>query len=220
MGFSGKKLFSFFFYFRDVVHVRLQSLDGIVDQKVPQKKAVKSPEILENGFKSSSSRLSFSCTNPFRSFDDDTLSDTQREILFEETPSTRNAMVAVMGYDPKDEVLYCKHLDPKTGRCFKGSQCTKIHQKPLEDGWSRDKELVYTEIPSKLKVPCIDEKLTIEATHAEDIHIFYGHISNKHYHSPKEPSLKAFHREINRPECIQKYKTFNNNIMPGKNIPF
>lgn len=154
------------------------------------------------------------------SFEDgeSTLSETEQEIFFQDTPSTRNAMVAVLGYDPKDEASYCKHYDPKTGGCFKGSQCTKIHQKPLEDGWSRDKELVYSDIPSKLPIPDVDQKLLIEATHAEDIHIFYGHIINKQFHSHKEPSLKAFHREINLPENMQKFKTFNGNILPGKTL--
>lgn len=82
----------------------------------------------------------FQSTNPFLEANNNletkikefTLTDEERRVLFEETPSTSNALKAVMGYVPTDDARLCKFYDGKEGSCFKGVHCSFVHQKPLE----------------------------------------------------------------------------------------
>lgn len=47
--------------------------------------------------------------------------------LNEEPLNTENAMVAVMGYNPKDDKRICKFYNSKTNDCFKGAHCKYEH---------------------------------------------------------------------------------------------
>lgn len=54
---------------------------------------------------------------------------TKKELaeLYEEPLNTSNAMVAIMGYDPKDDERICLFYNPRTGKCFKGNNCRFEH---------------------------------------------------------------------------------------------
>lgn len=121
---------------------------------------------------------------------------------------TSNAMVAVMGYDPKDEARFCKHYDEKTGACFKGPSCTFVHQKPLDDGWTRDQIPAFVAIAEQIPVPAIRQKIKIEMCFCEDIDSFYGFILNPEFHRSGAMSLNSLNREINKPDNMKKYKKF------------
>ncbi|XP_063705622.1 uncharacterized protein LOC134834777 [Culicoides brevitarsis] len=166
----------------------------------------------------------YSNTNPFVSDlakDDlkrlnDFNNDEMKEFMNDEVTSTSNAMVAVLGYDPKDEARYCKHFDETTGGCFKGVNCHLIHQKPLADGWTRDKVETYVDIPEKIPLPIAHEQILIEMSVVEDIHLFYGYILTEKFHRSTAMSLNELNLEINRADKLRKYKSFTK-ILPCVN---
>lgn len=55
------------------------------------------------------------------------LTTEQLRELNEEPLNTANAMVAVMGYNPKDDKRICKFYNPNTNECFKGAHCKYEH---------------------------------------------------------------------------------------------
>lgn len=56
-------------------------------------------------------------------------------VLFEQPLNTSNAMVAVTGYEPKDDARICKFYDPSTGKCFKGNSCKFEHVQIMKSKW-------------------------------------------------------------------------------------
>lgn len=60
------------------------------------------------------------------------LTAEQLRELNEEPLNTENAMVAVMGYNPKDDKRICKFYNSQTGECFKGANCTYEHVQKLK----------------------------------------------------------------------------------------
>uniref|UniRef100_A0A336M9X8 CSON012062 protein n=1 Tax=Culicoides sonorensis TaxID=179676 RepID=A0A336M9X8_CULSO len=162
----------------------------------------------------------FSSTNPFMSDLMNEMKNVELEAvkeeqevqdLFEEDQiATSNAMVAVMGYDPKDEGKYCKFYNEQTGGCFKGANCNKIHLKPLADGWTRDKVVTFQKNFNDINLPNIGQSLSIEMVCCTDIHIFYGHLSSEYQKNCGTAAMRAFNRNINRPENFKKYKMFHN----------
>lgn len=69
-----------------------------------------------------------------------------------------------------------------------------------------EKEPPVFEITKKLPIPTIAQKICVEMSFCEDIHIFFGYIIDANYYKSYEPSLKAFNNVINRPENVQKYE--------------
>lgn len=137
------------------------------------------------------------------------------DFLDDEQTETSNAMVAVMGYDPKDEARYCKFYNQEEGSCFKGASCTFIHQKPLENGWTRDQIPTVAGMREVLPVPAIYQRIKIEMCFVNDIDSFYGYILDPEFHRNSAMSLNALNREINTPDNIKKYKKFKS-ILPCK----
>lgn len=75
-----------------------------------------------------------------------TLTEKQLAELFEEPLNTESALVAVQGFETKDDENICRFYDAKTGGCFKGARCKQIHSPQLKDGFEvRDKEEVFLE---------------------------------------------------------------------------
>ncbi|XP_037951797.1 uncharacterized protein LOC119682427 [Teleopsis dalmanni] len=56
-------------------------------------------------------------------------------------PTTTNALKAIMGYIPKDDIKLCEFYDPKTGGCFKGKHCTKEHKPKPVNGTTKDMQI-------------------------------------------------------------------------------
>lgn len=137
------------------------------------------------------------------------------DLLDDEQTETSNAMVAVMGYDPKDEARYCKFYNEEEGGCFKGASCTFIHQKPLENGWTRDQIPTVVGMREVLPVPAIYQRIKIEMCFVNDIDSFYGYILDPEFHRNSAMSLNALNREINTPDNMKKYKKFKY-ILPCK----
>ncbi|KAL7738574.1 hypothetical protein ACLKA6_006874 [Drosophila palustris] len=69
------------------------------------------------------------------------LSQREMEMLEYNEPSTCDAVKAVLGFNPTDDMRICRHYDPKTGGCFKGSNCRLLHQPFAPHGATKDKEL-------------------------------------------------------------------------------
>ncbi|KAM8713833.1 hypothetical protein ACLKA7_014060 [Drosophila subpalustris] len=69
------------------------------------------------------------------------LSQREMEMLEYNVPSTCDAVKAVLGFNPTDDMRICRHYDPKTGGCFKGSNCRLLHQPFAPHGATKDKEL-------------------------------------------------------------------------------
>lgn len=186
-----------------------------------------SEDIQSNGTMNTNT-TQFSSTNPFladlmnemkivENEDTNSNNENMEEFLNDNETGTSNAMVAVMGYDPKDESRYCKHYNEETGGCFKGVNCTFIHQKPLQDGWARDQAPTFHDIPEKIPVPAIGEELSLEMCYCEDIDSFFGYILNPQFHRSNAISLNTLNREINRQDNLKKLKRFKQ-ILPCKFI--
>ncbi|KAG5685112.1 hypothetical protein PVAND_014309 [Polypedilum vanderplanki] len=86
---------------------------------------------------------------------------------FMEDPfNTNNASIAVQGYITNDDKEMCKFYDPKTGACFKGVNCTKVHLPELKDGFeTRDKGEIFYNGPRELELPIFGKSYDIILTH-------------------------------------------------------
>lgn len=73
-----------------------------------------------------------SCNNKAKAKDNNSLTQEELDELNEEPLNTENAMVAIMGYDPKDDRRICKFTDPRTNACFKGRHCKLEHTTKLK----------------------------------------------------------------------------------------
>lgn len=64
------------------------------------------------------------------------LTERELEELYEEPFNTSNALVAVMGYAPRDDAVICRFTNPKTGKCFKGNNCRLEHVQIMKGMWN------------------------------------------------------------------------------------
>jgi hypothetical protein len=102
-----------------------------------------------------------------------TLTKKEYDILFEEPVTTNNACIAVQGYETRDDAEICKFFDSKTGACFKGATCRKIHLPPLTDGFeTRDKREIHYRGPSELPLPAFFKCYDIMITHFNTLNKF------------------------------------------------
>lgn len=64
---------------------------------------------------------------PKRARENESFTERELQILFEEPKNISNALEAVMGYAPKDESRICRFYNERTGRCFKKNNCRLQH---------------------------------------------------------------------------------------------
>uniref|UniRef100_A0A182JRJ1 C3H1-type domain-containing protein n=1 Tax=Anopheles christyi TaxID=43041 RepID=A0A182JRJ1_9DIPT len=136
----------------------------------------------------------------------DTLTVEELKEMDELQLSTSNPMKAVLGYVPKDDDRLCKHYDPETKRCFKGSNCRFRHELKDPDGWTLDKDSVSVSIPVRMEVPQTNTYIMLLPTCVVDVDQFYAHIIGN------ESNDKAYERlmaDMNDPEAIANFKQFH-----------
>ncbi|KAJ6647444.1 Tudor and KH domain-containing protein [Pseudolycoriella hygida] len=107
------------------------------------------------------------------------LTEEELKELFEETPTTDNALQAVMGYIPKDEQRICKYYDEKTKACFKGSNCTLEHTTILKDGWTKDQTIIKLKIHAQIPTIPVGKKINLYISYVYDVDKFYAQIIHK-----------------------------------------
>ncbi|XP_055380038.1 uncharacterized protein LOC129611109 [Condylostylus longicornis] len=131
------------------------------------------------------------------------LTDYEKAVLYEEPLNTTNALKAVMGYEPKDEMRICKFA--QNGECFKGSRCKLSHEDKLLSGWTRDKEIVVLENSFPMEVPEIGSFIMIIPTAIESCTTFFAQV-HKLDSTCSETSLanmsKIWNSEEEMAKCI------------------
>ncbi|XP_040176108.1 tudor domain-containing protein 1 [Anopheles arabiensis] len=140
----------------------------------------------------------------------DTLTVEELQEMDEMPLSTSNPMKAVLGYVPKDDDRLCKHYDPETKRCFKGSNCRLRHAPKDPDGWTLDKDTVTVSVPARMEVPQTNTYIQLLPTCVVDVDQFYAHIIGNERNDKEYEQLMA---EMNDPETIANFKPFK--LMPS-----
>lgn len=128
------------------------------------------------------------------------LTEEQIRVLYEDPETTTNALKAILGYVPHDEGRICPFYEESTGRCFKGNSCQLEHIKPLENGLTRDRRAVYTELVQQV-MPLVGSRHKAYITWIVDINKFYIYIPR---FAPI--SLKAITDKLNKKEHRQLYR--------------
>uniref|UniRef100_A0A182TEL8 C3H1-type domain-containing protein n=1 Tax=Anopheles melas TaxID=34690 RepID=A0A182TEL8_9DIPT len=140
----------------------------------------------------------------------DTFTVEELQEMDEMPLSTSNPMKAVLGYVPKDDDRLCKHYDPETKRCFKGSNCRLRHAPKDPDGWTLDKDTVTVSVPARMEVPQTNTYIQLLPTCVVDVDQFYAHIIGNERNDKDYEQLMA---EMNDPETIANFKPFK--LMPS-----
>jgi hypothetical protein len=103
--------------------------------------------------------------------------DPMSEDYFSETNNLyhddEDACYAVTGYKPQDEKRLCKFY-AQGRRCFKGETCLKEHSYPHPDGWTTDKECMFTDAFSKLVLPDVQDEILLQVTCITKVNMFYA----------------------------------------------
>lgn len=86
------------------------------------------------------------------------------EVWEEEPLNTGNALIAVQGFQTRDDHKICKFYDPTIGGCWKGGLCRMIHMTEITDGTCRDRQNSFFDIPNSFPVPQLHSTVTIEIT--------------------------------------------------------
>ncbi|XP_036334099.1 uncharacterized protein LOC118744841 [Rhagoletis pomonella] len=117
------------------------------------------------------------------------LTPEEMDMLAEEPLNTSNAMIAVMGYNPKDEQRICRFYNPKTGACFKGANCRLEHTLLQPEGWTKDRIPAKTIIDNYFPMTRYTSGLIINITptHVGQIEYFYAQINDPD--NPMEPLI-------------------------------
>uniref|UniRef100_A0A182PAF7 C3H1-type domain-containing protein n=1 Tax=Anopheles epiroticus TaxID=199890 RepID=A0A182PAF7_9DIPT len=135
----------------------------------------------------------------------DTLTAAELEEFDEMPLSTSNPMKAVLGYVPKDDERLCKHYDPRTKRCFKGSNCRLRHEPKDSDGWTLDRDTVSVSVPAQKEVPPRNSYIMLLPTCVVDVDQFYAHVIGDETNDKNYERLMA---EMNDPEAVANFKPF------------
>lgn len=124
---------------------------------------------------------------------------------------TSNAMVAVTGYNPHDDVRLCPHYDPRTGACFKGAHCRLEHNAKLADGWTRDQRTVVVRARIPQPWPAIDTTVTCVPTHIVHVDTFFAQIVPT---GSQELQLTELTRRLNAVEAVHSLRSFDAHRRP------
>uniref|UniRef100_A0A182M496 C3H1-type domain-containing protein n=1 Tax=Anopheles culicifacies TaxID=139723 RepID=A0A182M496_9DIPT len=140
----------------------------------------------------------------------ETFTEAELKELDDISHSTANPMKAVLGYVPTDDDRLCKHYDPKTKGCFKGSNCRLRHEPKDPDGWTRDKDTVSVFVPAQMEIPLPNTYVTLHTTCIIDVDTFYAQVCGEDSNYAKYEQLMA---EMNDPEIVANYKPLK--LMPA-----
>ncbi|XP_053659790.1 tudor domain-containing 6-like [Anopheles marshallii] len=140
----------------------------------------------------------------------ETFTEEELEQLDDISQSTTNAMKAVLGYVPTDDDRLCKHYNPKTNGCFKGSNCRLRHEPKDPNGWTLDKDTVSVSVPAQMEMPLPNTYVTLHTTCIIDVDTFYAHVIRDSSDYSKYEQLMS---EMNDPEVVANYKPLK--LMPA-----
>ncbi|XP_052898509.1 tudor domain-containing protein 7B isoform X2 [Anopheles moucheti] len=140
----------------------------------------------------------------------ETFTEEELEQLDNISQSTTNAMKAVLGYVPKDDERLCKHYDPKTKGCFKGSNCRLRHEPKDPNGWTLDKDTVSVSVPAQMEMPLPNTYVTLHTTCIIDVDTFYAHVIGDISDYSNYEQLMS---EMNDPAVVANYKPLK--LMPA-----
>ncbi|XP_058444573.1 uncharacterized protein LOC131426134 isoform X2 [Malaya genurostris] len=107
---------------------------------------------------------------------ENTLTQEELAILYEEPESTTNAMKATMGYIARDDERICPFYDPSIGGCFKGAGCKLEHVAKDPHGWTRDRALHKVKIRARQVEPKIGSEHEFVPTAIISAQEFYGQL--------------------------------------------
>ncbi|XP_067633698.1 uncharacterized protein krimp [Eurosta solidaginis] len=135
------------------------------------------------------------------------LTQEEMDMLAEEPLSTSNAMTAVMGYNPKDDLRLCRFYDPKIGGCFKGTNCRFEHSPAQPEGWTKDRLPTGTIVDSYFPITRYTAGIIINITptHVGKIEYLYAQINDPD--NPMEPLIWndddiPFHMRLTKPPML------------------
>ncbi|XP_058832619.1 uncharacterized protein LOC131690695 isoform X2 [Topomyia yanbarensis] len=133
---------------------------------------------------------------------ENTLTQEERAILYEEPESTTNAMKATMGFVPQDDRRICPFYDPTREGCFKGTSCRLEHVAKDPDGWTRDRALHKVKIQARQMEPRIGSEHEIIPTAIISVQEFYGQLVTPGC----GPALAALQMKLNEPKNVRAYR--------------
>jgi hypothetical protein len=126
-----------------------------------------------------------------------------------------DACYAVTGYKPQDEKRICKFYAEK-GRCFKGEICLKEHSYPHPDGWTTDKECMFTDAFSKLVLPDVRDEIVLQVTCITKVNTFYAVICGEGPGSSEKGQIRRIGVEDEEEE--ETLATLNSYLNEERNV--
>ncbi|XP_056630759.1 uncharacterized protein LOC130441210 isoform X1 [Diorhabda sublineata] len=127
-----------------------------------------------------------------------------------DTVEPDNINEAVLGYDPRDEARICRFTKPD-GTCYKGKHCKLEHFFLPKDGFTTDKENIFSEAMYSLILPPINSTIMILITSYIDTCRFYGQIINNPHKKGKyslDYDMNLLLKEMNSPQIIKTYESY------------
>ncbi|XP_069690384.1 uncharacterized protein [Periplaneta americana] len=119
-----------------------------------------------------------------------------------------DASYVVTGYKPQDERRVCKFFAEK-GYCFKGETCLRTHSYLHPDGWTTDKEMIFTDAFKKLSLPNVGEEVLLSVTNITHVNVFHAVI----FDAEEEENLLSLINYLNEEQNIKALRRLT--IMPA-----
>lgn len=120
-----------------------------------------------------------------------------------------DACYAVTGYKSQDENRICKFY-AHTGRCFKGETCLREHVYAHPDGWTTDRECMFTDSFTKLVLPDVQDEIMLQVTCITKVNMFYAVICNECQSSPDRVQIKRIDIEEEMDETLVTLNDYMN----------
>lgn len=128
-----------------------------------------------------------------------------------------DACYAMTGYKPQDESRICKFY-ARTGRCFKGETCLREHIYAHPDGWTTDRECMFTDAITKLVLPDVQDEIMLQVTHITKVNMFYAVICNECQNSSDRVQIKRIDVKEDDEEKDETLVTLNNYLNEEQNV--
>lgn len=128
-----------------------------------------------------------------------------------------DACYSVTGYKPQDENRICKFY-ARTGRCYKGETCLKEHVYAHPDGWTTDRECMFTDAITKLVLPDIQDEIMLQVTYITKVSMFYAVICNECQSSSDKVQIKRIDVKEEDVEKDETLVTLNDYLNEELNV--
>ncbi|PNF43578.1 hypothetical protein B7P43_G03215 [Cryptotermes secundus] len=128
-----------------------------------------------------------------------------------------DACYAVTGYKPQDEKRICRFY-ARTGRCYKGETCLWEHIYAHPDGWTTDKECMFTDAITKLVLPDVQDEILLQVTYITKVNMFYAVICNECQRSSDKVQIKRIDIKEEDEEKDETLVTLNDYLNEEHNV--